>query len=310
MRATRGALALLGLGMVGLGLACATPPPARLRVEVLRGFEQALSESAAEARVEVLLDVTRSMRARTAAGPQRLVAARAAGARLARELPDGTALGLYALGATGGSCQAVRRVGYSEFGPPRGELAKRIDALESKGEGSLAAALLEIRKGLVEQKAADGARIVAITDLEDACGGDLCGAASSLIAAGVPLDLVIVGEAQPPGCLAELEPVRGADSAAIPAVRVLAPGADAALLARGVANGVALVVPAGRAAVEVDLDPPLRLERSFAPGAVVRLRVLDFPALDPPVREWRWEEAPGPAASQTDAEGHTEAALR
>jgi hypothetical protein len=42
----------------------------------------------------------------------------------------------------------------------------------------------------------------------------------------------------------------------------------------------------------LQLDPPLRLDRSFAPGSRWQLDVLDFPALDPPVREWRWRELP------------------
>ena len=32
-----------------------------------------------------------------------------------------------------------------------------------------------------------------------------------------------------------------------------------------------------------------RVERNFPPGARVVLEVLDFPALDPPERRWRWQ---------------------
>jgi hypothetical protein len=62
------------------------------------------------------------------------------------------------------------------------------------------------------------------------------------------------------------------------------------VVARGQADGLALRVPPGRAAVVLEIDPAARIgPLSFEPGTLTRLRFLYFPTLDPPVREWRWE---------------------
>jgi len=64
------------------------------------------------------------------------------------------------------------------------------------------------------------------------------------------------------------------------------------------AGGLPVAVPAGRGTVVVELDPPLRVEAYFAAGRRHVLHVLDFPALDPETRHWRWldENPPAPAA--------------
>jgi len=41
---------------------------------------------------------------------------------------------------------------------------------------------------------------------------------------------------------------------------------------------------------------PLRVERSFLPGSNLVLQVIDFPALDPRVRKWRWKTVAADAA--------------
>ena len=59
----------------------------------------------------------------------------------------------------------------------------------------------------------------------------------------------------------------------------------------GEINGATLAIPPGSGTLTLDLEPPLRIARSFPPGSDVVLQVIDFPALDPPVRRWRWQAA-------------------
>jgi len=62
-------------------------------------------------------------------------------------------------------------------------------------------------------------------------------------------------------------------------------------------GGLPVAAPPGPVTVVVDLDPPLRVEGRFDPGARRLLQVLDFPLLDPPTRQWRWIELPPHTAS-------------
>jgi hypothetical protein len=48
--------------------------------------------------------------------------------------------------------------------------------------------------------------VIVFTDLEDACGGDLCLAVSGLVEAGASLDLVALGERSTPACVTALRP--------------------------------------------------------------------------------------------------------
>ncbi len=310
MTPVRAVLALLV--SMGVALACAAPPPARLRVEVLRGFPASAPEPAVSAsRVEVLLDLTRSMREPTAAGPERFRAAQAAASRLVQELPDAAGLGLTVLGLEAGpACSEPRRVAGPGSDATRAALAQKLGGLEPRGEGSLAAGLERVQQQLAQEGVRHGARVVAITDLGAECGGDLCAAAASLVAAGVPLDLMLLGEAPVPACLAGLAPVQALapGGTAMPALRVVSADADGPAVVTGRADGSVVLVPAGSANLVVELDPPLQLERGFAPGADLRLRILDFPALDPPVREWHWKE--GPARKQAAGPERVEAAQR
>ena len=83
--------ALLVAVVVGL-LACSLPPPlgpppAQVVVELTAGFAQPPAEEApGPERVELLLDVTESMRDRMRSGPRRYTAAREAAARLVSDL--------------------------------------------------------------------------------------------------------------------------------------------------------------------------------------------------------------------------------
>ena len=61
------------------------------------------------------------------------------------------------------------------------------------------------------------------------------------------------------------------------------------VLAAGRADGAPRTLLSGRAYVHVELDPPARFGPiDLAPNTETRLRILDFPGLVPPVREWSW----------------------
>ena len=100
-----------------------------------------------------------------------------------------------------------------------------------------------------------------------------------------------------PACLADFAPDVTwdvGDGAARPGFRVEVEGGDPVF---GTADGSTVAAPPGRAWVELDVDPPLRVGPvDLATGATTRLHVFDFPTLDPPVREWRWETAVSPGA--------------
>ena len=75
------------------------PPEARLSVEVIQGFSgRPVPAPARPERVEVLIDVTASMKTATEPGPGRYVAARNAAVRLVTALPQDSFIGLHALG--------------------------------------------------------------------------------------------------------------------------------------------------------------------------------------------------------------------
>jgi hypothetical protein len=55
----------------------------------------------------------------------------------------------------------------------------------------------------------------------------------------------------------------------------------------GTADGTPFSAPGGEVFVRIELTPPQSIGPiMLAPGATHRLRVLDFPAASPPVREW------------------------
>lgn len=303
---------------LAVALGCAVPrlagfpeaAPARLAVEFTQGFAHGPEprDAAGPERVEILLDATSSMRKVTAAGRARLVAAQGAVSRLVRSLPEQTAIRLHAFGAAAeGECGARVAVARSEPGRSRDTLERLLWWLTPSCESSLAASLEDLRAGLAAEGAGAGARVLAVTDLE---GGDLdqpddadlCMAVSALLSGGGRLDLVVLSDAPVPECVtgavAESPGVaRGARPPPPPRFWVEAQDAEDDAEARAVATGLAdgrpRAVPAGAAMVVIELDPPWRIgPLMLSPEVLTRVRLLDFPTLDPPVREWAWSTQP------------------
>lgn len=299
----------LPLVAAALALACASEPPpapepaqpavsatAELSVDIWSGFARVpVTVLPHVPRVVLVLDVTDSMRASAPGGPPRYAAAAEEAVRLVETLPGGTdlrvdVLGLRRRGRCGGATTvaggAVRRL--------RPGLAARLREVKPAGEGSLAGTL----DALAHEGLGD-TRVVAISDLGDECGGDLCTAAAAVVAAGGRLEVVVLGDAAEPACLADLSPPgepRAAAAAAPepPAFRVQAHYVGSPrrgpTLARGTADGRPVRVPAGPVLVVVELNPPAYVgPMELAEGTRTRIRMLDFPTLRPPVREWRWD---------------------
>ncbi len=258
-------------------------PPALIAVEWLGGFAGPLPVAAPP--VELLLDVSTSQQAASQRGLAHSEAVRLAALRLVDGLPETASIGLSVLGARSGECRASLPLADSHAGRSRDELREWIRSLEPAGEGSLAVAL--------EALAASGRakRVVAFSDLGAECGGDLCAAASALVDSGARLDLVVVGDAETPACLADFEyPGDEAPPAvAAPVFRVEVPGEGAPVrIAEGFADGTPVAVGGRVGLLVLDLDPPVRIGPiHFTPATLTRVQVLDFPHLDPPVREWR-----------------------
>jgi len=312
-----GALLLLA----GAALGCAVPfwPPtseplserggkAQLEVELLQGFTgRPVAVPPRAERVEVLVDVTTSMQAATEPGPGRYVAARRAAARLVRELPPDSSIGLHALGvAEGEECNPAFRTGQSEAGEARDELLRHIDELRPFGEASLAKAVDGLRVYLQAMGTLARSRVVIFTDLGEECGGDLCEELDRMIAGGARVEFVVFGEAQLPSCVEDVD-VSGSWTADAepPVVHFRVESASYAAdappaSAVGLVGGEPVKVAPGAVRVFVDLDPPAEFGPvDLAPDATARLRILDFPALDPPVREWTWE-IEGDTATRAD----------
>jgi hypothetical protein len=287
-------------------------PAAQVAVELWSGYsEPPAPPPAPPGRVEVLLDLSRSMRAATDAGPTRYAAAREAAGRLVYDLPDATWLGVSALGlARGASCTEATRLARGAPPAARPELTSNLRHLAPASEASLGVAILGIAEELGAE--AEGARVVAFTDLGGECGGDLCAAAAELVAAGARLELVVFGGAPAPACLERLGPREGPS---LPAPRETAPpppfrvephssllAASERVLARGLADGRPMPVPPGPALLILEMDPPSVIgPLELVEGATTRVRVLDFPALQGHVREWRWDVEPlAPAGPRGD----------
>lgn len=290
------AIAVLTLPCVGLAA-----PPAQVAVEWMGGFA-APPDSAGEvpARVEILIDATTSMARATSAGAGRLEAARRAAARLVPALATASALGLHALQPEAvAACEPELRSWASPAGGGREALLAELRALETGGEASLAAGLAALRARLADERRLARSRVVVFSDLGGECGGDLCDELSQLVAGGARVDLVVLGPAQTPRCVERFEAIASwrsqGEERAPPRFRVetLGSAGTRRVLARGRADGTPVHAPGGRAAIVVELEPELRVAPVvLAPGVVGRLRVLDFPALDPPAREWRFEREP------------------
>lgn len=301
--------ARFGLALAALALACALPgrspePRARLSVELLEGFHEPLAaELAGATRVELLLDLTASMRTEAASGVTRALLARRAAERFASALGREVELGARVLGGRAGSCREPGERMVARAGESRSGWIEKLGAPAPAGEGSLAEALEALRADLAPAAAAGDLRVAVFTDLDPECGGDLCSALSSLVAAGALVDLVAVGDAPIPDCargfLAEGRPRLAERSGRAVAPRFTVesaaePGADPPrVIAAARADGVSRSLPAGPGVVLVELDPPLRIgPLALEPARLTRLRILDFPQLEPPVREWSLETLP------------------
>jgi hypothetical protein len=290
-------------------LACAGSPttpdaanvPARLRVEMFGGFAASPGPVPAD-RVVLLVDSTGSMVRDTRSGSSRVRAARAAAERFVANLPGDASPELLVIGNGPGSrCSTApaRTVG-------RERVLSQVSNLRAGGQGSLVAAL----EGIAESAAAeDGGfpRVVAITSLDDGCGGDLCGAAQALVQHGVRLDLVLIGDVAAPACLTEVIGIPR-DGPPVPwptqstaAFHVESRGPDPAILVCGESGGLPVQVPPGNVDIVVKLDPPLRVEHRFQPGTRWVLQVLDFPGLVPTERQWRWHADAVPGATAGSA---------
>jgi hypothetical protein len=292
---------------------CQGPPPpsapAEVSIEILGGFALQPPAPAPEPdRVELLIDVTRSLRAGPS-GAEHFRAARSAAARFLEGLPADTALGVQALGvASGGDCASATPLGAGRRELSRTELGRRVATLQPAGEGSLAVALAELRGALSASGDLAGSRVVVFSDLGSECGGDLCAAAEMLLDSGVRLDFVVLGDAAAPACFDSLTPAEPPPDDALkqdpPVFRVVAydpgPEREPFLLAEGRADGTRRRVPAGPVTVLVGFDPPSLIgPLVLSPGTWTHIRVVEFPSLDPPVREWIWSTfplAPGAAA--------------
>ena len=246
-----------------------------------------------------MLDVTTS--ARGSAGAANFLAARAAAARFVRDLPDSTPLRVRALGLTPGrSCEPASLLEPRSRARSHAALATQIDSLVPAGEGSLAVALAELRGVLAEDGDSERSRVVVFSDLGSECGGDLCTGAELLLDAGARVDFVVLGDAAAPACFAALVPADRWQHAPVldsSVYRIVAydPGAERTrlVLAEGLTGAARLHVPAGPVTIELGLDPPARIgPLLLSPGTWTRVRVIEFPSLDPSVRETVWTTEP------------------
>ena len=289
----------LALLAAAAALACRGPapplaPPAEVSVELLAGLAQREPPPAPAAeRVEVLLDLTTSLRAGDD-GVETWEAARAAAARFVRALPASDPVRVHALGLIPGrGCEAASPLDPKQRLGSHAELASAIEALAPAGEGSLAVALAELRSALAQGDELARSRVVVFSDLGSECGGDVCTAADLLLEAGARLDFVVLGSAPSPACFSALVPADRWQHARVlraPRYRIVAydPDGEGAplVLAEGVANEARKRVPAGPVTIELALDPPERIgPLVLSPDAWTRVRVLEFPSLSPPVRE-------------------------
>lgn len=292
------------LACAGLAPQSSSTSTARISVELLTGAPPGLSFSAFDApeSLHLIVDVTPSMERGTEHGVARLTGAKAGAIQLLAALPEDTPTSVHVLGSRRSiGCAPPTTLGVtSEIGAAA--LSERIEELEPRSEGSLAGTLRVLARTLADQPVAEPSRVVVFSDLDADCGGDLCKAASELASAGARLDLVLLGEPGLPACLAA--PLAVADlgsngpalsTGAKPAFRVLragsAPDAPQALeLAAGTAGRAAVEVEPGLVEVVVDTNPPERIGPFRAEaGRVTRVRMLEFPGLRPPLREWRVE---------------------
>lgn len=269
------------------------PEPAQVAVEVVRGGPGLPPPP--PPRVAVLLDASASMDAPAATGVTRFEAARTRAAQLVESLPQQTVFSVEVVGAAG-TCDGSRGLAGAGPGTKPENAAERVRAVEVGAEGSVAQGLQSLRERLAAEGGVDGVRVVAFTDLEESCGGNLCQAVETLLADGASVDLVVLGERPTPECVATMAlpygpPASRAEAPPQPEVVVRSTPVDGLrAIGFGQGDGRPITVAPGNATVEVALVPPLTIGPvTLPPGALVRIRVLDFPSATPPLRDWSLE---------------------
>lgn len=291
----RAAILLVGCAL----LACAAPEPplpGAVRVDVIPAAP--LPEVPPRTPpIHLVLDLTSSMGFNRTEGVTHLQAARHAAGRFLRALPPDAEVALHALGTAAGSgCTDAVSVEAPSGAPPGAGLARIAEGLPSRSEGSLEGALEALAARLGGEAPRAGARVLAISDLDRSCpGGDLCEAAAALFSAGADLDLVVIGGAAAPACLAGIGSDRepplvagGARTHREPTFRVTRDDgrAGAPALAAGAAGAGAVQVAPGRIRVRIELDPPVEVgPLGLAPGGSLRIRLLEVPGSETP----RWD---------------------
>jgi hypothetical protein len=174
---------------------------------------------------------------------------------------------------------------------------RSLEELLPAGEASLARAVEGLRVYLAAMETLARSRVVILSDLGDECGGNLCEELARMVAGGARVELVVLGDARLPSCIEDFE-IAGAwrAGAEAPAVHFRVESDAGSVdgvptaIAVGLVGGEPVAVAAGTAHVVVSFDPPMGFGPvALAPGTTTRLRILDFPILDPPVLEWTWE---------------------
>jgi hypothetical protein len=301
MKALR-AVVLAGLWLAA-GQGAGASESALLTVDVYRGLESSLPPIAPPApeRVEVVVDLSRSMERPAPGGRSHADLARSRAAALLRSLDAGAESAVTVFGhAAGAGCTEAERLAAPVRGD-RAASAARLRELTPRSEASLARALDSVRRHVESGRRT---RVVVLTDLGDvpdaapgppgrhACGGDLCAAARRLVASGAWLEIAPTGEADPPACLAELLPSPARPSGASggePPTFSVATGADR-VVAEGRAGAGAVEVPPGLVTLRVDLDPPEQIGPfRLGPGESARVSVLETLEGGAPSRIWRIE---------------------
>jgi hypothetical protein len=304
------AAAALGL----LALACAGPVgeahPARVRVELARGLGAAPPPPSREPLpVFVVVDLSPGPDAGDAATARGLAAVRRAASRSLAALDAQAEIELFALwiAVGGGLCGPPVPVRPPPNGVPRLALARLVEVLEPRGRGSLGEALEAVAQSLEAraQSAAPGARVIVFSALGERCDPDPCAAAARLVALGAELDVVVLGDAPVPACLAAppapTRPAPGLALAPPPAEgtfrverHTTRSGVDAggrretvvAPVAEGAVGGPAVEVAPGAARVVITLGDGREIEAPavvLGAGMETRIRVLDFGEAQPQV---------------------------
>lgn len=268
--------------------------PAAVRVDLVRTVSPVLDwDPTVAPPVHVLLDATFSMAEARSKGVTHLRVARHAATRFLRSLPPDTEVTLHVLGtATGTVCTDAVPVRAPPDAPPGEGLARIAEILPSRSEGSLGSALETLARRIGAREAGRaGVRVVAISDLDGSCAErDLCHAAEALSSAGADLDLVVIGEAPVPPCLAEVggdeEPPLFAAAPLPPARVIFRVSREETRLetlppAVGAVGGDAVPVAPGRIRITVDLDPPVEVGPvEVTPNTLLRVRILEVAAND------------------------------